>query len=70
MAYNRPMYLEYEAPKGRPRRYCCYKDDPCPIHAAAFDVLVRAAIGQSNDPSAELADISNNAKKNATRREN
>lgn len=48
-AAERPMYLEYDKPVGRPRRYCCYKDSPCPTHAAAFRALVGAALDAPGD---------------------
>jgi hypothetical protein len=53
---TRPMFLEYDKPTGRERRYCCYKDDPCPTHASVLGILCGGAIGQI-DPVAGLVDF-------------
>lgn len=56
-----PMYLEYDKPVGRPRRYCCYKDSPCPTHAAAFRALVGAALDAPGDCIEKLEALSSHA---------
>lgn len=53
-AAERPMYLEYDKPVGRPRRYCCYKDSPCSTHAAAFRALIGAALDAPGDCTEKL----------------
>jgi hypothetical protein len=45
-APTRPRYLEYYRPHGRARRWCCYKDDPCELHASVLKQLVRMALGE------------------------
>lgn len=60
-AAERPMYLEYDKPVGRPRRYCCYKDSPCSTHAAAFRALVKVAVDAAGDYKEKLEALHSHA---------
>lgn len=52
---NRPRYLEYKKPRGRGRQYCCYKDDPCEIHARVLCQLLDMVLGKIDvDPISAL----------------
>ncbi len=51
---EKPFFLEYDAPKNREPKRCCYKDNPCDLHQKVLNNLVKMATGELEATSENL----------------